>query len=140
MISCVGGEAWLIFNADGDGEIEPGSSGSPIFDAAKRVRGTDSCATWDCNTDDIAEYGRFDLAWPLLQPYLHPTDPIYVNGSWSGTEHGTLAEPFNTVLEGVFAVIAGSNIHIEAGSYDEQFTITKPMTLNARSGVVIIGE
>lgn len=140
VTSCVGGQAWYISNPNGNGEIEPGSSGSPIIDSDERVRGAASCASWDCSASDLATYARFDQAWPLLQPFLQPVDPIYVDNSWGGNEEGTLAEPFNTVIEGVFAVQRGSNVYIDAGTYNEPMTIRKAMTLNRRNGVVTIGQ
>ena len=96
--------------------------------------------TWDCEDDNRAHYGRLDLAYPKFQPYLRPTDPIYVNRAYGKTEKGTVKEPFNTVLEGVFAVRRGSNIHIERGAYKGRVTIDKAMTLNARNGDVTIGR
>jgi hypothetical protein len=146
VTSCIPAQAWLIENPNGSGEIEPGSSGSPIFDSAHRVRGTASCADWSCTSDNVAEYGRFDLAFPLLEPYLYRNDAsewdVYVNGSYTGTEQGTVTQPFNTVEEGVFAVRAGTayTLYIEAGSYDEQMVIDKAMTLRSRNGVVTIGQ
>lgn len=140
VTSCVSGQSFHVSNPNGSGEIEMGASGSPIFDSAARVRGTASCATWACDADDGAWYGRLDEAWPLLEPFLSPAAQIYVDWAWVGTERGTAAEPFDTALEGVFAVISGSDIFMRAGSYGEQFTITKPMTLHAQGGVVTVGQ
>ncbi len=131
---------YIVYNPHGNGELEPGSSGSPVFDSEGRVRGSLQGANWDCETGNDAVYGRFDVVWPKLQPYLQPTDPIYVDGSFSGEELGTLSNPFNSVHKGVFAVISGSDLYVEAGSYDEQLVIEKPMTVNARNGVVVIGQ
>lgn len=146
VTSCIPAQAWRIYIADGDGEIEPGSSGSPIFDSGHRVRGTASCASWSCTSDDTADYGRFDTAFPLLEPYLYRNDAVewdaYVNGSYSGTEKGTVSQPFNTVLEGVFAVRKDTvySVFIEGGNYNEKLMIDKPMTLRGRNGVVRIGQ
>jgi len=140
--SCIGGAdaGHAIFNDDGDGEVEPGSSGSPIFDSSARIRGTASCANWGCNEDNAATYGRFDQAWGVFSPYLNPTDPVYVDNSWGGNEQGTQSEPFDTVIEGVFAVLRDSNVFIDAGNYGENIRIDKAMTLNAQGGVVRIGN
>ena len=65
---------------------------------------------------------------------------MYVNGSFTGTELGTLSNPFNKVTEGVFAVGSGKNLYIEQGTYNENVSIFKPMILNSRNGNVIIGQ
>jgi len=138
--SCVDGASWLTSNPDGQGEIEPGSSGSPIFDSAHRVRGTASCANWGCGQNNGAEYGRLDVAYLKLAPYLNPTDPIFVNAAHGGAERGTSSEPFNTVLEGVFAVIRGSDVFIQAGNYADRGRFEKGMRLHATNGVVRLGN
>jgi hypothetical protein len=140
--SCIGGAGagYAIINPDGSGEIEPGSSGSPIFDTSKRIRGTGSCANWACGVDNGATYGRFDLAWSVLWPFLSPTDPVYLNASFAGTETGTAANPFNTLMEGNFAVLRGSEIFMQAGSYSEQLVLDKAVTLTAVGGSVVIGN
>jgi len=146
VTSCIPAKAWRIYIPDGNGELEPGSSGSPVFDSDHRVRGAASCASWSCTSDDAIEYARFDLAFPLLEPYLYRNDAsewdVYVNGSYTGTEKGTVTQPFNTVEEGVFAVRKGTayTLYIEAGSYDEPMVIDKAMTLLSRNGVATIGQ
>jgi hypothetical protein len=146
VTSCIPAQAWLIENPQGNGEIEPGSSGSPIFDTSHRVRGAASCATWSCVSDDEAEYGRLDIAYPLLEPYIYRNDAVewnaYVNGSYAGIEKGTVSQPFNTVTEGVFAVRAGTaySIYIEAGNYAQPMVIDKAMTLRSRNGIARIGQ
>jgi hypothetical protein len=140
---CAGGDGWETIQAPGDGLVEPGSSGSPVFDVNHRVRGTASgCGNAGCGIENRAVYGRFDLAWPMLQPFLQPTDPgdIYVNTSFGGTELGTVVNPFTTVAKGMFAVARGQNVHIEGGTYTETFTIDKAMTLSSRNGTVVIGQ
>ena len=63
-----------------------------------------------------------------------------MTGSYSGFERGTSGQPFNRVVEGVFAVVAGHNVHVAAGSYNEQVILDKPMTLNAYNGTVVVGQ
>lgn len=64
----------------------------------------------------------------------------YVDRSNTGTEDGTLADPFNTVQEGVAAVRDGGDVVITGGNYDEAVVITRKMELRGVSGVVTIGE
>jgi hypothetical protein len=132
---------WTVEWPQGSGLAEPGSSGSPVFDSAKRVRGTmTGCGTEACSTANIIKYGRLDTAWGQVEPYLDPTDPVYVDGSYAGAERGTSSQPFNRVIEAVYAVISSSSVHIEAGSYNEQMLVDKPMVLRARNGTVTIGR
>ena len=144
--SCVGGTSWSVYWPHGHGELEPGSSGSPVFDSSHRVRGTASCASWSCISDDTTDYGRFDLAFSKLEPFLYRDTAnewdAYVDGSYTGKEWGTLAQPFKTLQKGLFAVRKGTDysVYIEAGTYDEQFVIDKAMILRSRNGTAIIGQ
>jgi hypothetical protein len=140
VISCHNGQAWSLTVLDGDGEVEPNSSGAPIFDVSRHIRGTASCFDWGCSQANILEYGRFDMAYQALDAFLDPVDPVYVDGSYVGSQEGTSEEPFRNVRRGVFAVREGSDLHIEDGSYDERFKIDKSMTLHARNGSVTIGQ
>ncbi|CEP14196.1 hypothetical protein [Parasitella parasitica] len=70
------------------GTTEPGSSGSPLFDASHRVVGQlhgGSASCWNKNGYDI--YGSFNTSWTNdLWEYLDPnnqvltTGPIYIDG------------------------------------------------------------
>lgn len=126
----------------GSGLIEGGSSGSPIFDGAGRVRGVASCApdVLSCDEDSYARYGKLSAAYESLSPYLVPAVTVFVKGTHSGEELGTMEFPFNTVVEGVFAVKGGGDLYIEIGSYDETLVITKAMTIRPRNGEVTIGK
>lgn len=81
-----------------------------------------------------------DQAWTSLDGFLDPVDPVYVDGAYSGTERGTAGAPFEFVRRGIFGVVRGSSVHIEAGSYPETMVIEKAMTLRARNGMVTIGR
>ncbi len=136
------------------GAARPGSSGSPAFDSAHRVRGTLSCAGPDkytsCPPDEWLTYGAYDAAFPIVRWYLYDmASPAYVDGGVAGdpgnsgdSERGTAANPFNTVYEGTFCVPSGGEVYISPGSYNEQFHVWRPMTLrrSGTSGVVTIGQ
>jgi len=136
--TCVAGTAWSI--AWTSGMTEPASSGSPIFDANQIVRGVLSCGSSSCMAGNSADYGRLDQAWALVQPYLDPTNPVYCNSGFGGTELGTTSNPFNSLIEASFAVIRGSTVYVNGGAYPEQVTIDKAMTLQAVNGTVVIGN
>lgn len=138
VTSCVGGTSYLVSIPNGNGEIEPGSSGSPIFDSMRRVRGTASCASWSCSSANSASYGRFDSAWPELAPYLAPTDPVYCSASAGPGGSGTIGDPIDRALDGTYAVIQGSDLVLSAGIYDSEFTTSKAMTIHSLGGSAVI--
>jgi hypothetical protein len=124
-----------------NGLVEQGSSGSAILDSSHKVRGvlTVFYEPLSCDTFNDAGYGRMNVAWPELQPYLAPVDPVYVDVSWSGDEKGTADKPFGSFLKGAYAVAAGHHMYVKAGHYDEQFVIDKAMIVHATDGSVYLG-
>ena len=54
-------------------------------------------------------------------------------GNTSGIEDGTQTHPFNTVTEGISAVISGKLVIVAAGIYNEQLIINKEITLQGAS-------
>ena len=66
---------------------------------------------------------------------------VYVDGGYAGVETGTLAQPFNTVREGSWAVSrGGGTLSIDTGNYNTRIILRRPMTLIAPNGVVNIGQ
>jgi hypothetical protein len=131
-------DVWSVVYTSGI--IQPGSSGSPVFDSARLVRGTLVGGVAQCPSM-TARYGRFDEAFPTLEPYLWDiADPVYVDRAFTGEERGTSENPFDSVYQASFAVIAGHEIRIKAGNYPETFRIWRPMTLKAERGTVRIGQ
>src|SRR3989344_1997920 len=55
---------------------------------------------------------------------------VYVDGSNVDAEDGTSDDPYNTIQEGVTAAPAGGTVHVAAGTYSEQISINKALTLN----------
>lgn len=66
---------------------------------------------------------------------------IWVDFQNLGIEDGTSTNPFNTVAEGVSALVANAanTISFKAGVSQETITISTPMTLNAPSATARIG-
>ena len=63
-------QVWKIEYWD-DGIVEQGSSGSPLWNENKLVVGQLSGGLGTCDDDTaVAAYGRFDLAYPLMAPWL----------------------------------------------------------------------
>ncbi len=75
-------------------------------------------------------------------------NPCYVDYRNSGTEDGTAANPYNTIKEGVEAVLPNGTVSIANGIYPEvnwqnlvtDITLWQPMTLTATGGTVTIGQ
>ncbi|MGY6561185.1 MAG: T9SS type A sorting domain-containing protein [Luteibaculaceae bacterium] len=78
-----GGRFWRVTNWE-VGTTEGGSSGSPLFNQNGEIVGQlyGGFASCTSNTEDY--YGRFDLSWPQLQPFLAPsgTAPISLAGTY----------------------------------------------------------
>jgi len=56
-------------------------------------------------------------------------------GNTSGIEDGTETHPFNSITEGIEAVISGKSVIVAAGIYNEQLIINKELTLQGASQV-----
>jgi hypothetical protein len=67
----------------------------------------------------------------------------YVDGSWISPEEGTIQNPYNTINEGVSAVVAGARLSIKGGNYNGSgnvpITISKAMTIRSYDGTAILG-
>jgi subtilase family serine protease len=124
--------------------------GNPAFYAAAESSFYGS-AFHDINDDSNNGFynavNRYDnsTGWGSLigANLLLPLAGIFVNSNASGTELGTQLLPFPTVADGVSAagVTPTAEIFITPGSYPEDITISKAVTLNDYgSGTVTIGE
>ena len=66
------GEYWNVNWAEGT--TEPGSSGSPLYDANHRIVGQLCCGAAACGNDSNDYYGRsLNQSWSYLDDYLDPT-------------------------------------------------------------------
>jgi hypothetical protein len=66
--------------------------------------------------------------------------PVWVDFNWLGAQFGDYAFPYNTLAQGVSAVVSGETIAIKPGSSHETMTISKPMTIIAVGGAATIGH
>jgi hypothetical protein len=68
----------------------------------------------------------------------------YVDSAWTGSENGTITNPFNTVQEGVSSTLPGARMFVKGGHYvgagNAPLTITGPLTINSYSGTAMIGN
>ncbi|MEW6741770.1 MAG: calcium-binding protein [Planctomycetota bacterium] len=65
---------------------------------------------------------------------------VWVDFTYVGTETGCFDSPYNTLAEGIAAVLSGGTLMIKTGSTSETPTVTKAMTLEAYGGAVTIGQ
>jgi hypothetical protein len=64
----------------------------------------------------------------------------YVDHNYSGIENGSLAQPYNTVTEGVNAVQRYQAVWMRPASYNETLTINKRLELRSIGGTATIGR
>lgn len=91
---------------------------------------------------DEDDDGLLSLA-DLLELTVGPVgamSPVYADFSHADTESGTLAEPFNTLLEAATFVASGGTVNIAAGTSSETILINKDVDLIATGGTVTIGK
>jgi hypothetical protein len=122
------------------GVTEPGSSGSPIFDSAHRIRGQLRGGSSSCsNQSGIDDYGRFNVTYPNIRRWLEIGGTIHVNGLHAGVEEGTPALPYRTINGATSIAWDGVRIKVKPGVYPEQIVINRNLVLNADGGAVVIG-
>lgn len=75
------GNQWRILQWD-TGVTEPGSSGCPLIRSDGRFIGQLCCGAAACGFPFDDYYGRFDLAWTSVKPWLDPnnTNPTGIDG------------------------------------------------------------
>lgn len=94
------------------------------------------------SADDIANV-RTGYAAGVGQVRTLETLGVWVDAATLLVERGTQANPFDTVIEGVNGVppfTTSVTVHIQAGNYPENITISKALILQADGGTVTIGS
>jgi len=98
---------------------------------------------WDTDWQgDIGQRDHLSTFDELTMSFMYPeSDWRFVDGSYTGFfENGTLWEPYKTYSKGRTEVPSGGTIWIQPGSYSTGGIITKPMTLRAPVGGVVLQE
>jgi hypothetical protein len=107
------------------GVTEPGSSGSPIFDSAHRIRGQLFGGASSCtNQSGVDTYGRFNVTHPIIRRWLEVGGTINVNSSYIGTEEGTPTRPFRTASAAHTFAWNDTRIKFRTGSYPGAVTFS----------------
>jgi hypothetical protein len=114
--NCGGGTS----NPANCGIMTSGISGSATFDAAA----VSAITTWRDNAVCLD-------AWQ---------NPTYVNWSYGGFSTGSASQPWVTVGSGVYSALVGGEVRVQSGTYLENLTINKALTINALNGTVTIGN
>ena len=132
------------------GVMEPGSSGSGMFDAQGRILGQlfGSCSLcpddFDCfhSGDWCAMYGEWEQTYADVERWMFLGGTVRVDGSnvtspWLGTP----ADPCRTVAQGeaILWNADGLRMVIDAGVYPEVITLNRRVTISATGGAVRIG-
>lgn len=119
-----------------------------LWNGINEIHGYDLTATstprntnWTDDSRSYIEVTKISPAGPAMT-FNVTMPPIFVDQANSGSENGTQANPFNTVLGGVNAIPEPPRtIRIAGGSYAEKLVINTPVTLKGwRNGNAVIGR
>ncbi len=80
------------------------------------------------------------LAFGALHEADAQSTEVWVDFAYRSVENGTLAQPFDTLAEALSSVDTNGTIHVAPGASHETLTIAGPVTIQASSGLVKIGD
>lgn len=108
--------------------------------ACQTYTNTDIRAALEARVIDMGDPGKDNIyGWGRLNLGVPPLTEVWVDFAYSGAELGTETHPFNTLAEGIAAVLEGGTIYVKAGSTSETAEISKEVTIEAVGGDVTIG-
>lgn len=74
----------------------------------------------------------------VSSPKIMGANTVYVDGSNTGFQDGTLEHPYNTIQKGVNAASVGEAVQVASGTYYENVVINKSMTLRGAGSYITI--
>jgi hypothetical protein len=122
-------------------DSRPGNSGSPVIPLGY-VKTIGIHTDGGCNRPDTGNFGT-SFENDSLEVAIHtfPGDNVvYVDYYTYSNRDGTVLRPYETVFDAYKNAPSGSIISIVSGIYSETITITRPITLMAPVGTVVIGQ
>jgi hypothetical protein len=88
--------------------------------------------------------GEADHTIDRSYPYSCPNNYIYVDGGWTGSENGTIRNPYNTLSEGSSSFPKGGHLWIKAGTYsgvgNAPIIFSKATIIRSYEGTAVIGQ
>lgn len=73
-------------------------------------------------------------------PYSAPTNYIYVDANWTGSQNGYIQTPYREIGRGAFLAPTGGHLWLRAGSYSPVSTINKAITIHSYEGVATLNR
>ena len=123
------------------GTIEPGSSGSGLFDMDGRLRGVASGAPTDEECPTSAVYGRFDQFFPLVSDYLGPEEET-PDAESPDDAHGDTLERATSVKPNSFtsAILGQKETDYDIDYFRVEVTQAGTLTVETTGGTDTVGH
>ncbi len=121
-----GADCWQV-QVWNEGTTEPGSSGSGLWNQDGLLVGQLFGGQASCNNNVNDYYGRLDVSWPLLEPYLGDCgeELFGMNGDGTGPVGPTTNDAAVTSINNIPAMLCGTN------------TVTPKITLKNNGNAVV---
>ena len=98
---------------------------------------TGAVARYDKSVDVYTAYSQTPFVLTMAEAEADVPTEVWVATTGSDTNPGTEAEPFATIQRGIDAV-AGSTVHVAAGTYNENVVIAKSLDLIGASSTTTV--
>jgi hypothetical protein len=143
---CTDRDSTHFYNLDPvTGDVQGGSSGSALFNPSWQVVGQllGRCGeSLGCgSTTRNMNYGRLDVAYPLIEPFMGPRYGTWGRPNTSQVApDGTPARPFNVLTAQLALTPAGGRAWLYPSSSPTPVLINQSITIRSYGGVATIGR